>query len=141
MADHKTARTTGAVEVRLERRASALFLLLRSFAKSSSGPFFTQNGHPMTTSLSIELSKLCTSLGVAAMPPPTDLRKAAHTLAEVETQRDREALAGMLHHSTATAATHYRLVLVVISSFIKWLFVTELVLVQIKKTRQCLFNG
>ena len=108
VAEHKTARSTGSVEIRLWRDPASLFFFLRTAIADQNGPFFTQNDHGMTTSLSVELSKLSTSVDLPSLPSPTQLRKAAHTLAPVDTQREREALAGLLNHSPATAATHYR---------------------------------
>ena len=85
-------------------------------------PFFRQNGHRMTTSLSVEFGKLANTLGCSSLPSATKLRKAAQTLAPVETQREREAMAGLLHHSVTTAATHYRLV-GQHSASVSWLYI------------------
>ena len=112
--DHKTGATSGSVEVRLEEEPAELFLLYGEYRRKcldvkDEDKFFVQGrGKCMTTSLAIELRKLGTSLRLGVIPCPTRLRKAIQTLAPVDTQREREALAGLLHHSPAVATMYYR---------------------------------
>ena len=112
--NHKTGKTSGSVEVRLVKQEAELFLLYSQHRQELGTPkdedaFFVQGrGSSMSTSLAIEFQKLATTLGLEGIPCPTRLRKAVQSLAPVETLRDREALAQLLHHSPTVAVAHYR---------------------------------
>ena len=112
--NHKTGKTSGSVEVHLAKLEGQLFFLYAQYRRElgslkDEDAFFVQGrASSMSTSLAIEFQKLATSLDLDCIPCPTRLRKAIQSLAPVETLRDREALAQLLHHSPAVAVTHYR---------------------------------
>ena len=111
--DHKTGRTSGSVEVKLGPRLADIFKVYIRYRKQSraqpNDPFFSQRGSkPMTTSLAIEFKNLAKAVQLSDIPSPTHLRKAVQSLAPVKTQKEREALAGLLHHSPGVAMMHYR---------------------------------
>ena len=111
--DHKTGRTSGSVEIHLGAHLTecfAVYLTCRKEVKAlPNDRFFSQGGSkPMTTSLAIEFKNLSKAVNMSDIPSPTIFRKAVQSLAPVKTQKDREALAGLLHHSPGVAMLHYR---------------------------------